>query len=166
MSIIQLLLKELEQEAAITRKMLPLIPDDKHDWKPHEKSMTMKQLAVHIAEIPSWVGTIINTEVLDFEAQAYKPTPVNNNKELLALFEKSVTDSKAVLEKSNEDVILTKTWTMSSGKTVLLSMTKYEAIRHAFAQTTHHRAQLGVYLRLLNIPIPGSYGPSADDPRF
>jgi uncharacterized damage-inducible protein DinB len=166
MSIIQLLLKEMEQEAAITRKMLPLVPDDKHDWKPHEKSMTMKQLAVHIAEIPSWVGTIINTEVLDFEAQGYKPTPVNNNKELLALFEKSVADSKAVLEKSNEEDILTKTWTMSSGKTVLLSMTKYEAIRHAFAQEIHHRAQLGVYLRLLNIPIPGSYGPSADDTRF
>jgi uncharacterized damage-inducible protein DinB len=165
MSIIQLLLKEMEQEAAITRKMLALVPDDKHDWKPHEKSMTMKQLAVHVAEIPSWIESIINTEVLDFEAQAYKPAPVNNNKELLALFEKSVADSKAVLEKSDE-AMLDKNWTMRSGKTVLLSMTKYEAIRHSFAQEIHHRAQLGVYLRLLNIPLPGSYGPSADDPRF
>jgi uncharacterized damage-inducible protein DinB len=165
MSIIQLLLKEMEQEAAITRKMMTLVPDDKHDWKPHEKSMTMKQLAVHIAEIPSWVGMIINTEVLDFEAQVYTPAPVSNNKELLALFEKSVADSKAVLEKSDE-AMLEKTWTMRSGKTVLLSMSKYEAIRHSFAQEIHHRAQLGVYLRLLNIALPGSYGPSADDPSF
>lgn len=166
MSIIQLLLTEMEQEAAITRKMLPLIPDDKHDWKPHEKSMTLKQLAVHIAEIPGWVETIINTEVLDFEAETYTPAPVNNNKELLTLFEKSVVDSKAVLEKSNDKDILNKTWTMRSGKTVLMSMTKYEAIRHSFAQEIHHRAQLGVYLRLLNIPLPGSYGPSADDSGF
>mgnify|MGYP003562839701 CR=1 FL=1 len=166
MSIIQLLLKEMEHEAAITRKMLALVPDDKHDWKPHDKSMTMKQLAVHIAEIPSWVGTIINTEVLDFETGGYKPTPIDNNKELLVLFEKSVAGSKPVLEKSNEEDILNKTWTMRSGKTVLLSMTKYEAIRHSFAQEIHHRAQLGVYLRLLNIPIPGSYGPSADDTSF
>jgi uncharacterized damage-inducible protein DinB len=165
MSIIQLLLKEMEQEAATTRKMLTLVPDDKHDWKPHEKSMTMKQLAVHIAEIPSWVGTIINTAELDFAAGPYTPPQVNNNKDLLALFEKSVADSKPVLEKSSDDM-LDNNWTMRSGKTVLLSMTKYEAIRHAFAQETHHRAQLGVYLRLLNIPIPGSYGPSADDTRF
>jgi uncharacterized damage-inducible protein DinB len=165
MSIIQLLLKEMEQEAAITRKLLALVPDDKYDWKPHEKSMTMKQLALHIAEIPSWVGTIINTAELDFAAGPYAPPLVNNNKELLALFEKSVTDSKPVLEKSDDD-ILDKNWTMRSGETVLLSMTKYEAIRHAFAQEIHHRAQLGVYLRLLNIALPGSYGPSADDTRF
>jgi uncharacterized damage-inducible protein DinB len=165
MEIIPLLLKEMDQEAAITRKMLTLVPDDKYDWKPHEKSMTMKQLTVHIAELPSWAGMALTTEGIDFAASPYEPAQVSNNEELISLFEKSAEGSKSTLGNAKEEDLL-PTWTLRSGDQIFSVMSKYEVIRHSFAQTIHHRAQLGVYLRLLNIPIPGSYGPSADDMSF
>ena len=165
MQIIPLLLKEMEQEAAITRKMLERVPDDKFDWKPHEKSMTLKQLSTHIAELPSWVKMALTTSELDFSKMDYTPTPVSNKDELISVFEKSLAEGKAALSEAKEEDLL-PTWTLRNGEKVFSVMTKYEVIRHAFAQTTHHRAQLGVYLRLLNIPIPGSYGPSADEPNF
>jgi hypothetical protein len=80
-------LKELEREAITTRKMLKLVPDDKHSWKPHEKSMTLQQLAAHVAEIPGWVGMVLNTAELDFAQNEYKPTIVSNNAELMSFFE-------------------------------------------------------------------------------
>jgi uncharacterized damage-inducible protein DinB len=164
MDIIALLLKEFEQEAVITRKMLERIPEDKWDWKPHEKSMTIKQLTVHLAEIPAWVTMGFNTEGMDF-AQGYHPTQVETKKELLELFEKSYQSGKESLQKATEKDLLPM-WTMRTGDKIHMSITKYELVRHAFSQMTHHRAQLGVYLRLLNIPIPGSYGPSADEMAF
>ena len=166
MNLTQLLLKEMDQEITTTRKMLALVPADKFDWKPHEKSMTMKNLAVHVAEISGWPEHIIEHDKIDFATMDYTPAPVNSNEELLALLEKSYATGKGMLEKTNDDVVLNQHWKMCMGETVLADLTKYEAIRHSFAQTTHHRAQLGVYLRLNNIPIPGSYGPSADDQSF
>ena len=162
MQIIPLLLKEMEQGAAITRKMLERVPADKFDWKPHEKSMTMQQLSVHIAELPAWVQMGLATSELDFAKMDYTPTPVGSTADLQALFEKSFSEGKAALSEATEDDLL-PSWTLRNGEQVYSVWTKYEVIRHAFAQTTHHRAQLGVYLRLLNIPIPGSYGPSADE---
>jgi uncharacterized damage-inducible protein DinB len=165
MSIIELLLKEMEQEAAITRKMLARVPADKFGWKPHEKSMAMDRLAVHIAELPGWVSMGLNTSELDFAAVPYEPTKVADTEELLAHFEKSYAEGSTALQKAAE-ADLERNWTMRNGDQIYSTMTKYEVIRHAFAQTIHHRAQLGVYLRLLNIPIPGSYGPSADEMNF
>lgn len=165
MEIIPLLLKEFDQEAQTTRKFLKRVPIDKFGWKPHEKSMALQNLVVHIAELPSWVEMGIKTDELDFAARPYKPTPVGNSRELLALFEESVDRGKTALSQSNEEILL-DTWTLRNADQVLSEMTKYEVIRLAFSQTTHHRAQLGVYLRLLDIPIPGSYGPSADEPAF
>ncbi|MEO6290793.1 MAG: DinB family protein [Ginsengibacter sp.] len=165
MEIIPLLLKEMEQEADATRKMLKLVSASNFDYKPHEKSMPMKQLAVHIAELPSWVKMGLETSVLDFAEAGYEPTPVSNSEELLALFEKSYEDGRSALASAKEEDLLPD-WTMRMGEKILNVLTKYEVIRHAFAQTIHHRAQLGVYLRLLNIPVPGTYGPSADDSSF
>lgn len=165
MSIIELLLKEMEQEAATTRKMLSRVPADKWDWKPHEKSMPMGQLSVHIAELPSWVTMALTTSELDFAAMDYTPTSVKDTAALLSLFETSFTSGHESLKNAKEEDLL-PTWTMRSGDKIHAVMTKYEVIRHAFSQTIHHRAQLGVYLRLLNIPIPGSYGPSADEANF
>ncbi len=162
MQIIPLLLKEMEQEASSTRKMLERVPADKFSWKPHEKSMPIQQLTVHIAELPSWVKMGLTTSELDFAKMDYTPTPVSSTQDLLALFEKSYSEGKAALTEAKEEDLL-PSWTFRNGEQVYDVMTKYEVIRHAFAQTTHHRAQLGVYLRLLNIPIPGSYGPSADE---
>ncbi|MBD0278492.1 MAG: DinB family protein [Flavisolibacter sp.] len=165
MDIIQLLLKEMDQEAQTTRKMLERVPDDRWDWKPHEKSMDIKRLTVHIAELPSWVTMGLNTDGIDFAATPYQPTTVNNKGELLQLFEQSLESGRTALQDAKEEDLLPN-WTLRSGDHIHGVMTKYEVIRHAFAQTIHHRAQLGVYLRLLNIPIPGSYGPSADEMNF
>lgn len=165
MEIIPLLLKEFEQEAETTRKFLNLVPVDKFDWKPHEKSMSLRQLSVHIAELPSWTSMALSTDELDFDESDYEPAPVKDSDELLSLFEESFTQGHTSLEEADEKDLL-PTWTMRNGDQILNEMTKYEVIRHAFSQTTHHRAQLGVYLRLLDIPIPGSYGPSADDQSF
>ena len=164
MDIIPLLKKEFEQEAQTTRKFLSLVAKDKFDWKPHEKNMTLKQLAVHIAEIAAWPEMALRTEELDF-ADGYEPTPVSSTDELLTLFEASVRKGKEALNEAKEEDLLPD-WTMRNGEQVLMVMTKYEVIRHSLNQTTHHRAQLGMYLRLLDIAIPGSYGPSADEQDF
>ncbi|UKJ08880.1 DinB family protein [Solitalea lacus] len=165
MNTIQKLLKEMEQEAQTTRKMLSRVPDDKYDWKPHEKSMTIKQLATHIAELPLWVTMTLTTDELDFAANPYQPENITKTTDLLAYFEKSLTNGKEHLEKANE-ALLEQNWTLRNGEEIYSTSSKEEVIRMTFCQIVHHRAQLGVYLRLLNIPIPGSYGPSADDMSF
>lgn len=162
MDIIKALSTEMEIEAAITRKMLALVPADRFDWAPHPKSMTLKQLATHVAEIPSWVVMAVDQDELDFNAGNYQPTPIDENADLLALFDKSYQTGHAALTRLTEPM-LDKPWIMRGGDMIYLDTTKYGMVRHAFAQTIHHRAQLGVYLRLLDIPIPGSYGPSADE---
>ncbi len=165
MNVIPFLIKELEQEAKTTRKFLKLVHPDKFQWKPHKKSMEMKQLCVHIAELPTWVDMAVNTDGINFATSDYKPTEVNTTEDLVNLLDSSEKKALAALQKVTDEELL-KTWTLKNGDQLLQAMTKYETIRHAYSQTTHHRAQLGVYLRLLDIPIPGSYGPSADDPGF
>ncbi|ARK11909.1 DinB family protein [Fibrivirga algicola] len=165
MSIIEMLQKEMEAEAQTTRKMLSRIPDDMYDWQPHPKSMPMRNLAVHIAELPNWTAMALQTNGIDFATMDYTPTPVTKTAEVLDLFEKSLTDGKAALSQATE-TDLEPDWTMRSGDTIIRTDTKGEVIRMAFSQIVHHRAQLGVYLRLLDVPIPGSYGPSADEPGF
>lgn len=165
MEIIPMLLKELENEANTTRKMLALVPDDKHDWKPHSKSMEMGRLATHIAELPGWVSMAIHSDELDFNASEYKPTILKSSQELLECLEKNLESARGALNGTNEEQ-LKKDWTMRSGERIFSTDPKVDVIRMAYCQTVHHRAQLGVYLRVLDIPIPGSYGPSADDPSF
>lgn len=157
-----MLLKEMEQEAQTTRKMLGRVPDDKFDWKPHEKSMNIRSLVTHIAELPEWVTMVIKTQELDFAKNAYDPKVINTNKELMDYFEKSLADGKATLAATNEQE-LGEMWTLRNGEMILSSSTKVEMLRTVYCQIVHHRAQLGVCLRLLNVPIPGSYGPSADE---
>ncbi|MFT3822985.1 MAG: DinB family protein [Chitinophagaceae bacterium] len=159
---IQALLKEMEGEAITTRKMLERIPDDKYDWKPHDKSMTVQKLANHIAELPTWVSMVLATSELDFASNPYTPNTSNNTKDLLQFFEDSLTDGKAHLAKAT-DADLLPNWTLRSGNDIYHVAPKAEMIRTTYCQIVHHRAQMGVYLRLLNIPIPGSYGPSADE---
>ena len=160
--MIPLLLKELEQEALTTRKMLSIIPDDKYDWRPHPKSMTIRSLATHIAELPTWVTLALTTDGLDFAAQPYDPKIINNTAELMNLFEISLEDGRSHLKSANDEQLEGK-WILRSGDHILMDLTKYETIRHTYCQIVHHRAQMGVFLRLLNVPIPGSYGPSADE---
>ena len=165
MQIIQMFLNEVEQEAQTTRKFLSIIPNDKFDWQPHPKSMTIRQLATHIAELPEWIPLAINTDELDFAKNAYKPELLNSTDELLAKLEQNVVAAKESLVGTNEDVLAQK-WVLRNGEDIYLEQTKAEVVRVAISQTIHHRAQLGVFLRLLNVPIPGSYGPSADEQEF
>ncbi len=160
--MIQMFLKELEQEAQTTRKMLQRVPNDRYDWQPHQKSMTIRRLATHIAELPSWITMTLHTSELDFAKEPYNPKPINNTAELMDYFEACLKESTSNLENAKEEE-LSKTWVLRNGDEIYSTSTKADVIRMTLNQIVHHRAQLGVFLRLLDIPIPGSYGPSADD---
>ncbi len=161
MTIIELIKKELEQEAITTRKMLALVPTDKLDWQPHPKSMTVRRLATHIAELPTWITMTFTTDELDFENNPYTPEVIHNTEELLAYFEKCLENGRTELKEENTH-LLDKPWTLRSGANIWSVDPKLDVIRMSQNQIVHHRAQLGVFLRLLDIPIPGSYGPTAD----
>ena len=165
MNRINTFLKEMEEEALTTRKMLERVPTERFDWQPHVKSMTLKRLATHVAELPSWIAMAIKTDELDFADNSYQPVEISNTNELLDYFENNLVDARAVLLDKNE-IVLDEPWTMRNGEEIYSTRSKAEVIRMSISQTIHHRAQLGVYLRLLDIPIPGSYGPSADEMSF
>lgn len=165
MNRITLFEKELDKEAVTTRKMLAVVPNDKYDWKPHPKSMSIRQLATHVAELPAWISMVLHTTQLDFAANPYQPATFNDTAGLLKHFEESLADGKAVLNKATE-ANLDEEWTLRNGEQVYSTDPKSDVIRMTLSQIIHHRAQLGVFLRLLDVPIPGSYGPSADDQNF
>ena len=124
--------------------------------------MTIQRLSTHIAELPTWVSITLTTDELDFASNPYKPVSISNTAELLDLFEKSLADGRAHLAKATEEQLL-RPWTLRNGDQIYSTSSKAEVIRMTYCQIVHHRAQLGVFLRLLDIPIPGSYGPSADE---
>ena len=165
MELYSLFKKELKEELTATEKMLSRVPADKLDWKPHEKSMAMKSLAGHIAELPGWIAMALTTDGLDFAKGEYKPAVVNSPKDLLDILKES-TDKAMVQLTPDCEPKMHEDWILRNGDHILKSYTRAETIRMALNQIVHHRAQLGVYLRLLNIPIPGSYGPSADENDF
>ncbi len=162
MTRLSLFKNELEKEATATRKMLAAVPNDKYDWKPHPKSMTIRQLATHIAELPTWIGMALNTNELDFATMDYNPPPINDTATLVQTFEKSLADGLAQLTNDKENT-LDEPWTLRNGEKVYSVEPKADVIRMSLSQIIHHRAQLGVFLRLLDVPIPGTYGPSADE---
>lgn len=162
MDTLSQLKQELQQEYQTTKKFFERFPEGKNDYTPHEKSMKLMPLATHVAEIFGWPGFIINTSVLDFAAGDYQPTFLDNKEQLLQKLDDDFQKSIAVLNNFSEDRF-NERWQMKMGDQVLSDWNKYEAIRHSLNQATHHRAQLGVYYRLLDIPVPGSYGPSADE---
>jgi uncharacterized damage-inducible protein DinB len=164
MTIIEFLKQQFIDEAVTTRKMLSRVPDDQYNYKPHEKSMIMKSLVTHIADLPGWIHLTLTTDELDFQ-KGYEMPEITNTKDLLAYFDKRYNDGLSVLVVENEKV-LNKPWTLRNGETIYSTQPKVDVLRMSISQQIHHRAQLGVYLRLLNVPIPGSYGPSADETDF
>ncbi|NCD68757.1 DinB family protein [Mucilaginibacter agri] len=165
MSLIEIFSKELEHEAQTTRKMLERVPEDKFGWQPHQKSMTMQRLATHISDLPNWITMALTTDELDFDNNNWQEPVVNNYAQLLANLELAIASGKGSLAKGKEET-LDEPWVLRQGEKIYSTSTKGEVIRMALNQIVHHRAQLGVYLRLLDIPIPGSYGPSADEHDF
>jgi uncharacterized damage-inducible protein DinB len=154
---------ELQQEAATTRKCLERIPADKFDYKPHEKSMTMGKLAVHVAEMAGWaIETVTKTE-LDFAAMDYKPFEPKTTEELVGYLDKIVADATEALKNTSDEALM-ENWTLRNGETVYFTMPRVQVLRGmVFNHIVHHRGQLSVYMRLNDIPVPALYGPSADE---
>ncbi|GAB0154783.1 hypothetical protein CHRYSEOSP005_00430 [Chryseobacterium sp. Alg-005] len=165
MDTLSQLKSELQGEYQTTKKFIELFPEGKNDYAPHEKSMKMMPLATHLVEVFEWPNTILNTSELDFAKGEYKPSVLSTKGDLLKKLDEDYEAGKKALENAQEDD-LNPSWTIKNDGQELASWSKYGAIRHALNQITHHRAQLGVYYRLNNIPLPGSYGPSADVPSF
>lgn len=165
MDTLSQLKSELEVEFQTTKKFIERFPEGKNDYAPHEKSMKMMPLATHLVEVFEWPNTILKTSELDFAKGEYKPTVLSTRDDLMKKLEEDYQSAKTALENSTEED-LNPSWTIKNDGHELASWSKYGAIRHALNQITHHRAQLGVYYRLNNIPLPGSYGPSADQQSF
>lgn len=166
MGMIDGLLNEFDHEMENTRKTLERVPEDKFGWKPHEKSGTMIWLAGHVANIPSWPKFTIEQDSLDLDPKIQPPPPPKTTKELVAMFEQNVASGRAAIAAATEPKMF-ETWTLKSGGKVLFSMPRIAVLRSmVMNHIIHHRAQLTVYLRLNDIPVPALYGPSADEQLF
>lgn len=166
MSISQTLLPEYDREMANTRKILACVPDGKLDYKPHEKSMSLGRLAGHVAELPNWALHTIQVERLDLtpaDKPAFQPFIATSQNQLLETFDKNVAEARnAIAGATDED--LGKIWTLIFRGKEVMSMPRSAVLRNVVMNhLIHHRAQLGVYLRLIDVAIPGMYGPSADE---
>jgi len=162
------LLPEFDHEMATTRKTLERVPDDRFAWKPHEKSMAMGALASHLANLPSWVSLAIGAESFDMApgGQAVRSPGCNSRQEVLAMFDKNVADARVALNSATDETIV-QPWSLLSNGATILTMPKVAVVRNfVLNHSIHHRAQLGVYLRLNDIPVPSVYGPSADENPF
>ena len=166
MTIAESILPELEIEMAGTRKVLERVPDDKLDWKAHEKSNTIGWVACHLAEIPGWVEGTLTADTWDINPEGgepYQSPQLNSRQEILDLFDANVAAAKARLQ-ATPDAEFAKSWSLLSGGETLFTIPKLGVIRTwVLNHTIHHRAHLCVYLRLNDIPVPALYGPSADE---
>jgi len=163
MTISQALLPEFDQEMKLTRKALERVPDDKFDWKPHEKSMSMGKLAGHLAELPAFGTAMIMTEGLNFDKGDYKPAAVSNRAEVLALFDKSVAEAREAIAGATDDH-LRQSWKIIYQEKPLFDAPRAVGLRGMMMNhVVHHRGQLTVYLRLNDVAVPSIYGPSADE---
>jgi uncharacterized damage-inducible protein DinB len=166
MTIGQSMLPEFDQEMQNTRKTLERVPDDKWNWKPHDKSGTLSWLAGHVGTVPEWITMTINTEELDYApvgGPAFEPPKIGNRKEVLAAFDKGAAEARTALA-GVSDADLMKGWKLLAGGQEIFTMPRMACIRGmCMNHMIHHRAQLTVYYRLLGVPVPGLYGPSADE---
>lgn len=154
---------ELRHEAALTKKMLESVPMDQREWSPHSKSMTLGRLATHIAETVNWTYEILTADAFDFASRTGGPYTAATKEELIGIFEQNLQKALSALENAGDEAFQ-KTWIVKRGEQVLYQTPKKAAVRGwGFSHMIHHRGQLSVYLRLLDIPVPGMYGPSADE---
>jgi uncharacterized damage-inducible protein DinB len=151
---------------ASTRKVLERVPLQNPDWKPHPKSSSVSALAAHIANMPDWAGLTLNSDSFDYAppgAPPYETPKFASKEQLLAAFDKSVADARAALAAA-EDAKMLAPWSLMAGGKTMMTMPRVAVIRtFVMNHTIHHRAQLGVYLRLNDIPVPSVYGPTADE---
>jgi uncharacterized damage-inducible protein DinB len=156
-------LPEFEHEFSETRRALERVPEEKFDWKPHDKSFSLHDLAAHLAEVPKWTSVTLNMDVFDLD-EPYERVVPETKAEILAHFDEAVAEAKEILEGTSGETLM-QTWTMKQNGEVALAMPKAAVLRSFILNhNVHHRAQLGLYLRMLDVPVPGHYGPSADEP--
>jgi len=165
MALVDALLPEFDHEMTTTRKLLERIPEEKFEWKPHARSFSLGALASHLATLPTWGGDTLNRSEIDIGTDP--PTAALPSKaEVMASFDKNVAATRAALA-GRSDAELMATWTLKRGGHTLFSMPKTVVWRSFVVNhLVHHRGQLSVYLRLLDVPVPSIYGPSADEPSF
>jgi uncharacterized damage-inducible protein DinB len=157
----EMLIPEFDQEAATTRQLLERVPAKDPGWKPHPKSASLGDLAIHVAALPAWVAQTLTSTELDL-AVADRPPAFATREALLAFFDANVAAGRAALAKVS-DADFTVPWSLRSGDQVYFTLPRAVIVRSfALSHLIHHRAQLGVYLRLLDVPLPPSYGPTAD----
>jgi len=163
------LLPEFDHEMANTRKTLERVPEDKFAWKPHEKSTSLGGLATHLANIPSWTKNTFEADELDIApvgAPPFRLEEAKSRADLLAAFDKNVASARAALEKASDGNWQGK-WSLLHGGNAIFTLPRTAVMRgFVMNHLIHHRAQLGVYLRLLDVPVPSIYGPSADEGSF
>ena len=155
---------DLTHELSTTRRVLERLPDEHFGWKPHEKSMSLGGLAAHITNLVFWQRGILESDAFDFASAPPRPqaTPSSRD-EILRAFDENAAALKAALEQTDEEA-LGRTWTLTRGEQVMMSRPKAAALRSmGLSHMIHHRGQLGVYLRLLDVPVPPMYGPTADE---
>jgi uncharacterized damage-inducible protein DinB len=163
MQIRELLLPEVDDEMRKTRATLERVPEGVPDFKPHTKSMPMARLAAHLAQLPVFGSTILSTPELDFSTSGMQPLTMESREQLLRAFDGHVQQTRAKLAEASDDE-LQQPWKLSFGGKVIVEGTRYQVLRTLMINhIIHHRAQLGVYLRLNEIPVPAIYGPTADE---
>lgn len=166
MQLYEMLLPEFDEEMAITRKFLDRVPDDKFGWKPHEKSMTLGALAAHLAEMPGWTVPTVEQSSLDLAPPGgppFQPTKTSSRQETVALFDRNIAAARNTLVKASDEELL-KPWSLLMGGQVIFTLPRIGVLRSmVMNHIVHHRAQLGVYLRLNGVSVPSTYGPSADE---
>lgn len=168
MAIGKSLLPEFDYEMASTRKTLERVPDDKFSWKPHPKSSPMGNLATHLANLPSWGTLAVSSDSFDLApgGQPVKTPELNSTEAVLAKFDENVAATRAAIASVNDEDLF-KPWTLLSNGKTIMTLPKISVLRSFVVNhMIHHRAQLGVYLRLNDIPVPSIYGPSADEAAF
>jgi uncharacterized damage-inducible protein DinB len=163
MTTCQTIAIDFDEEMQNTRKLLERVPlDDAHRaWKPHEKSMPLDRLASHVAEMPAWAKLALDSELFELQP-GFKPRVAASTAELLDMFDKSVEEGRTAINSATDEA-MQKDWTFKYGDQFSFTQGRTKVIRSFVNHLVHHRAQLGVYLRLNGIPIPGMYGPSADE---
>jgi uncharacterized damage-inducible protein DinB len=160
MTIAESLLPEFDQEMATTRRLLERVPSDKGEWKPHAKSFSLGHLAQLVSGMPGWLTNIVTETELDLASggqYTYEKTET-----LLASFDKNVREAREALAKTSDDAFDVK-WSLKRGPMTLMTETRRAVVRQTINHLVHHRGQLSVYLRLVDVPLPSIYGPTADE---
>jgi uncharacterized damage-inducible protein DinB len=165
MSIAQSILPEFDHEMANTRKVLERVPEDRVSWKPHERSTSLGDLAVHLANLPVWTGIALKRAEVDVKVPESMPArrTFTTRAAMLESFDRNVADARKAIEAAG-DAVMMEPWTLKNGGEVVLSLPKAAVLRSfVMNHSVHHRGQMTVYLRMNDVPLPAIYGNSADE---